>query len=439
MDKIYLCIDLKSFYASCECADRGMNSLTTRLVVADPSRGKGALCLAVSPALKELGVKNRCRIFEIPKNITYICAIPRMKRYMEVSAQIYSIYRKYVAEEDIYVYSIDECFIDVTSYLKLYRMDVKSLAKVMIDDVLKTTGICATAGIGTNLFLAKLALDITAKHVDDHIGYLDDELFKRDLWFHKPITDVWNISRGTAKRLLKYGVSDLHGITMVNEDLLYKEFGINAEILIDHANGIEPVTIKDIKNYKSKSNSLSTSQILFEDYDYESTLLVLKEMVDLSTLELIEKKVVISSISLYIGYSDDLRSPTGGTRRLNEFTQSRERLMDYFVTLFKETTDPNYTIRRIGIGYGNVVDEKYETIDLFTDEEKLKKEKELQKSLIEIKKKYGKNAIIKGMDLEKNATTIKRNQLVGGHNAGLDTPEDYENGKKVKNEYGTKG
>ncbi len=429
MEKYYLCIDLKSFYASCECADRGLNSLTTRLVVADPSRGKGALCLAVSPALKELGVKNRCRLFEIPKNIDYICAIPRMKRYMEVSAWIYSIYRKYIAEEDIYVYSIDECFIDVSTYKEIYKMEIRDLAKIIIDDVFRTTGICATAGIGTNLFLAKIALDITAKHVDDHIGFLNEEIFKKEIWHHKPITDVWSISYGTAKRLLKYNVNDLYGITTINEDLLYKEFGINAEILIDHAYGIEPLTIKDIKNYKSKSNSLSLSQILFENYDYESALLVLKEMIDLSSLELIEKKVVISSISLYIGYADDLRSPTGGNRRLHEFTQSREKLIDYFVSLFKETTDPNYLIRRIGISYGNVVDEKYETFDLFTDENKTKKEKKLQKSIIEIKKKYGKNSIIKGMDLESKATTIKRNNLVGGHNAGGSNPEDYEDGK----------
>ena len=430
MDRIYLCIDLKSFYASCECADRGLDSLKTRLVVADPSRGRGALCLAVSPALKELGVKNRCRLFEIPNNIDYICAIPRMRRYMVVSANIYSIYRKYVAEEDIYVYSIDECFIDVTSYLKLYNMNVKDLAKKMIDDVFKTTGICATAGIGTNLFLAKLALDITAKHVPDHIGYLNDEIFKKEIWHHKPITDVWNISRGTAKRLLKYGVNDLYGITRLDEDILYKEFGINAEILIDHAYGIEPVTIKDIKGYKSNSNSLSSQQILFENYEYEEALLALKEMVDIQSLELIEKKVVISSISLYIGYTDDLRGPTGGTRRLNEFVQSRDKLMEYFITLFKDTTDPNFLIRRIGIGLGNVVDEKYETIDLFTDENKLKKEKELQKSILEIKKKYGKNSIIKGMDLEKKATTIKRNDLVGGHNAGSSKKEGFKDGKK---------
>jgi len=430
MDRIYLCIDLKSFYASCECADRGLDSLKTRLVVADPSRGRGALCLAVSPALKELGVKNRCRLFEIPNNIDYICAIPRMRRYMVVSANIYSIYRKYVAEEDIYVYSIDECFIDVTSYLKLYNMNVKDLAKKMIDDVFKTTGICATAGIGTNLFLAKLALDITAKHVPDHIGYLNDEIFKKEIWHHKPITDVWNISRGTAKRLLKYGVNDLYGITRLDEDILYKEFGINAEILIDHAYGIEPVTIKDIKGYKSNSNSLSSQQILFENYEYEEALLALKEMVDIQSLELIEKKVVISSISLYIGYTDDLRGPTGGTRRLNEFVQSRDKLMEYFISLFKDTTDPNFLIRRIGIGLGNVVDEKYETIDLFTDENKLKKEKELQKSILEIKKKYGKNSIIKGMDLEKKATTIKRNDLVGGHNAGSSKKEGFKDGKK---------
>ena len=430
MDRIYLCIDLKSFYASCECADRGLDSLTTKLVVADPRRGNGAICLAVSPAIKALGIKNRCRLFEIPKDVDYICAIPRMRRYMEVSAKIYSIYRKYVAEEDIYVYSIDECFMDVTNYLRFYKKTVKELAKMMIDDVFNTTGIHATAGIGTNLFLAKIALDIMAKKDPNFMGYLDLDRFKAEIWHHKPITDIWSISYGTAKRLLNYNIDDLYGITQINEDYLYDEFGINAEILIDHANGIEPLTIKDIKSYKSESNSLSTNQILFDDYDYESAFLVLKEMVDMSSLELIEKKLVTSSISLSIGYSKDLIKPTGGVRRLNEFTQSRKRLMEYFVTLFKETTNPNYLIRRIGIGFGNVVDEKYQTVDLFTDENELKKEKNLQKTIIDIKKKYGKNSIIKGMDLEKNATTIARNKLIGGHNADLDEPVDYKDETK---------
>ncbi|MBR3618044.1 MAG: hypothetical protein IKN46_05140 [Acholeplasmatales bacterium] len=430
MDRIYLCIDLKSFYASCECADRGLDSLTTKLVVADPRRGNGAICLAVSPAIKALGIKNRCRLFEIPKDVDYICAIPRMKRYMEVSAKIYSIYRKYVAEEDIYVYSIDECFMDVTNYLGFYKKTVKELAKMMIDDVFNTTGIHATAGIGTNLFLAKIALDIMAKKDPNFMGYLDLDRFKSEIWHHKPITDIWSISYGTAKRLLKYNIDDLYGITQINEDYLYDEFGINAEILIDHANGIEPLTIKDVKSYKSESNSLSTNQILFDDYDYDSAFLVLKEMVDMSSLELIEKKLVTSSISLSIGYSKDMIKPTGGVRRLNEFTQSRKRLMEYFVTLFKETTNPNYLIRRIGIGFGNVVDEKYQTVDLFTDEKELKKEKSLQKTIIDIKRKYGKNSIIKGMDLEKNATTIARNKLIGGHNADLDEPVDYKDETK---------
>ena len=430
MDRIYLCIDLKSFYASCECADRGLDSLTTKLVVADPRRGNGAICLAVSPAIKALGIKNRCRLFEIPKEVDYICAIPRMKRYMEVSAKIYSIYRKYVAEEDIYVYSIDECFMDVTNYLGFYKKTVKELAKMMIDDVFNTTGIHATAGIGTNLFLAKIALDIMAKKDPNFMGYLDLDRFKSEIWHHKPITDIWSISYGTAKRLLKYNIDDLYGITQINEDYLYDEFGINAEILIDHANGIEPLIIKDVKSYKSESNSLSTNQILFDDYDYDSAFLVLKEMVDMSSLELIEKKLVTSSISLLIGYSKDLIKPTGGVRRLNEFTQSRKRLMEYFVTLFKETTNPNYLIRRIGIGFGNVVDEKYQTVDLFTDEKELKKEKNLQKTIIDIKRKYGKNSIIKGMDLEKNATTIARNKLIGGHNADLDEPVDYKDETK---------
>ena len=288
MEKAYLCIDLKSFYASVECVLRGLDPLKTNLVVADPSRGNGAICLAITPPMKALGIHNRCRIFEIPKNVKYITALPQMKKYMEISADIYGIYLKYVSKDDIHVYSIDECFLDVTRYLDLYQMDAITLAKKIIADVYNSTHITATAGIGTNLFLAKVALDITAKHAKDNIGYLNEEIFKATIWHHQPITDIWNISRGIASRLAKYGVYDLYGVTQMDEDILYKEFGVNAEFLIDHAWGIETCTIEEIHNYKSKNNSLSTSQILFEDYKYEEALLVLKEMVDNLVLEIVD-------------------------------------------------------------------------------------------------------------------------------------------------------
>lgn len=419
-DRIYLCIDLKTFYASCECVDRGLDPFTTNLIVADPSRGNGAICLAISPAMKALGIHNRCRVFEIPKNVKYIVALPRMKRYMEISAQIYSIYLKYVAPEDIHVYSIDECFIDATSYLSLYKKSPKELAKIIMDDVYSQTGICATAGIGTNLFLCKVALDISAKHAEDHMGYLDEKLFKETLWHHKPITDIWNISRGIANRLLKYGVSDLYGITQIDEKILYKEFGVNAELLIDHAWGKESCTIEDIHKYKSKSNSLSNSQVLFEDYDYEDALLVVKEMVDLKCLELIDKHLMTNSIYLGIGYSKDVRKPTGGSFSLDEYTSSEKKLMNYFIRLFTETTDPLYPIRKISIGFGNVIDENFICPNLFTDVEGELKEKKAQQTILAIKKKYGKNAILKAMNYENKATTRKRNKLIGGHNSGED-------------------
>lgn len=416
MDKCYLCIDLKTFYASVECVERGLDPFSTCLVVADASKGKGAICLAISPALKKLGVRNRCRLFEIPNNIEYISAMPRMKVYMQKSAEIYGIYLKYISKDDILVYSIDECFLDVTTYLNLYQMDARSLAKQMIDDVYRTTGITATVGIGTNLFLAKVALDISAKHSAFNMGFLDEELFKMTIWHHKPITDIWNIGRGIANRLLKYGVDDLYGITQVEESLLYKEFGVNAEFLIDHAHGIEPCTIKEIHNYRSKNNSLSNHQILPEDYQYDDAYLVLKEMIELQVLELVNRSLVTNSISLGIGYSKDVIKPTGGSKKLFGYTNSYQEIKNAFCEIFEQTTDRKNLIRRIGIGLNNVVDESFLTIDLFTDVEQLKKENNMQKAILNIKRKYGKNAILKGMNLEEKATTKKRNKLIGGHN-----------------------
>ena len=414
--KVYLCIDLKCFFASVECVERNLDPFKTDLVVADPSRGNGAICLAISPSLKAKGVKNRCRIFEIPKNIDYIVALPRMKKYIEHSSKIYSIYLKYVSEEDILVYSIDECFLDVTHYLKLYKMDEKQLAKMIIDDVYKQTNICATVGIGTNMFLAKIALDITAKKSKDFMGYLDEEKFKEEIWHHRPITDIWNIGSGIANRLKKYGAFDLYDVAHMDEEILYKEFGVNAEFLIDHSKGIEPCTIKEVHNYVRKNNSMSNNQILFEDYKYDDAFLVLKEMVELNVLELVDKHLVTNSIYLHVGYSKDVIKPVGASMKLDEYTSSYAKLNEYFITLFKKNVDKNYLIRRIGIGFGNVVDESYATYNLFTDIEKEEKERKVQEAIIQIKKKFGKNSILKAMNMQEKATTRKRNKLIGGHN-----------------------
>lgn len=417
MERIYLCIDLKTFYASVECVERGLDPFQTNLVVADPSRGKGAICLAISPKMKQLGIRNRCRIFEIPEGIEFITALPRMKLYMQYAADIYGIYLKYISKDDIHVYSIDEAFLDVTEYLKLYDMSAKDLAKRIMDDIYKTTGITATVGMGTNLYLAKIALDITAKHTPDHMGYLDEDTYKKTLWHHQPLTDFWQVGRGIAKRLKKYGIIDMYDIAHTPQKVLYNEFGVNAEYLIDHAHGIEPTTIADIKKYTPKTNSISNNQILFENYEYEDAYLVVKEMVELNVLDLVEKHVVCDRIGLYVGYAEDDIDATGGMRKLSVVTNSYQLLLKEFLKLFEETTHKEEWIRQIGITFGNVVDESHEAYDIFTDYEDIKEERKLQNTLVEIKQKYGKNAVLKGMNLCDAATTMKRNKLVGGHNA----------------------
>ncbi len=419
-ENAYLCIDLKSFFASVECSARGLNSLTTNLVVADPARGSGAICLAVSPSLKALGVKNRCRVYEIPTGIDYITAKPRMRLYMEYSAKIYSIYLRYISAEDIHVYSIDECFLDVTQYRKLYKKDAREIARMLMEAVYQETGICATAGIGTNLFLAKVALDITAKHAPDNMGYLDEETFRQTIWHHRPITDVWNVGKGIARRLERYGIYDLYGVAHFSEEKLYREFGVNAELLIDHARGIEPCTIADIHAYRAKSNSLSNGQILFEDYSAEDALTVMREMVDMLVLELVEKRLVTNSISLSIGYSGHAIASTGGTETLSEYTGSHRKLDGYFTAYFQKTVNRHYPIRRITVGMNNLVDESYATLDLFTDVEAEEREHSLQTTVLDIKKRFGKNALIKGMSLEEKATGRMRNRMIGGHNGGED-------------------
>lgn len=414
--RTYLCIDMKSFFASVECAERGLNPFETNLVVADESRGKNALCLAITPKMKALGVKNRCRMSEIPKHIKYIVAMPRMKKYIEYNGDIYEIYRKYIDRDDIHTYSIDEAFIDCTDYLPLHNMTPTEFAKFLIDEIANKTHIPATVGIGTNLYLAKIALDITAKKAPDHIGYLDEELFRKTLWNHRPITDFWGIANGTANRLLSMGIYDMEGIANCPEQLLYKRFGINAELLIDHAWGRESCTMKDIKSYKSKSKSISSSQILFKDYPYNEAAIVMSEMTLAGCQRLMNEHVITKGISIYVGYSKDMIAPTGGSIKMTSATNVYSIISKYVDELFTKTTNPNVPIRRLGISFNYIADEGCEGYDLFTDFEKVEREKRLEHAVLDIKCKFGKNAMIRAIDLQEGATQITRNKYIGGHN-----------------------
>lgn len=418
-DRIYICIDLKSFYASVECRERGLDAMTTRLVVADPDRTEKTICLAVSPALKKLGIPGRCRVFEIPKGIDYVMAPPRMQLYIDYSAEIYSIYLKYIAKEDIHVYSIDEVFMDVTDYLVMYQMTAKDLGITIMQDVYKTTGITATCGIGTNLYLAKVALDITAKHVEDHIGILDENLYCQTLWKHKPLTDFWRIGRGIANRLETQGIYTMGDIAHADEEMLYRMFGIDAELLIDHAWGRETTLMSDIKSYRAKTNSISSGQVLPRDYSYEEGRLIIKEMADLLSLELVEKGLVTDSITLHVGYSNRYAAkPAHGTIGMTVTTSSSRHIVAYTERLYEQIVSPHQFVRRMTITFNRVIDEVYRQYDLFTDPEDMERELQLQKAMLDIKGKYGKNAILKGMNLEKGATTIERNQQIGGHKSG---------------------
>lgn len=414
-DRVYFCIDMKSFFASVECAERGLNPFETNLVVADESRGKGAICLAVSPAMKSLGVRNRCRLFEIPDNVKYIVAKPRMKKYIEYTADIYSIYLKYLSKDDIHVYSIDESFIDVTQYLKIYNLTPKRFAVKLIDEIANTKGIPATCGIGTNMYLAKIALDITAKKVLDHIGFLNEELYRETLWEHTPLTDFWQISAGTVKRLKKYGVTTMKGITELSEKLLYKEFGINAELLIDHAYGKESCTMADIKAYKSKSKSISFSQILFEDYPFDKAKLVFEEMIQNACYEMMSRNLIAKSGGFFIGYSKDVYPSDGETVKLSDSTNLFSLILPQMLEYFEKYSQRGYLIRRLGVTF-NVADKSCEGYDLFVDYDKIQKEKNSELAVLQIKKKYGKNAMLKGIDYQEGATMKIRNKLIGGHN-----------------------
>lgn len=443
----YLCIDLKSFYASAECVARGLDPLTTNLVVADPTRTDKTICLAVSPALKKLGVPGRCRLFQIPKNIKYIIAPPRMRYYLEKSVEIYGIYLRRIAAEDIFVYSIDEAFFDITSYLKLYNMTPRELGESLRSEVAKETGITATCGLGTNLYLAKVALDITAKHTDDFFGELDQRSFEKTFWNHRPLTDFWRIGPGIAQRLERMGITTMGQLAHAPTEPLYREFGVDAEILIDHAWGIEPLTMQDIKNYKPQEHSYSSNQVFAHGYSYKDTLLCLKEMADQTALRLVEEKKLAGGISIYVGYEMTrkekaemrvrgytrltvrrLSPSTSASRQLIDPTNSSKTLVKAASELFNEKVDPHRSIKRLGIGVWQVCDEEAPGIQLslFSDPKAEEQERNTQRALSDIKAKFGKNAILKGRDYLPQATLRERNQQIGGHRSGdeKDRPHD---------------
>lgn len=492
-NKIYVAIDLKSFYASVECKERGLDPITTNLVVADSSRTEKTICLAVSPALKSYGIPGRARLFEVVQKVkeinvyrkrkatnrtftgssysdielkknknlelSYIIAPPRMAYYMKYSSKIYNIYLKYFSSDDIYVYSIDEVFIDVTHYLKTYNMRAKELVTKVIQDVYQTTGITATAGIGTNLYLCKIAMDIVAKHVkpDENgvrIAGLDEMAYRKLLWGHRPLTDFWRVGKGYTKKLEEHGMytmGDVARMSVKNEDLLYKLFGVNAELLIDHAWGWENVTIESIKAYRPATNSICSGQVLHCPYNYENTKLIVKEMTELLALDLVERGLVTNQIVLEVGYDvDNLKNQAisslyngeittdkygrkvpkhaHGTINIDHQTASSKVLTEHIIKLYEQIVNKQLLVRRINITVNNVLNENmvktsdYEQINLFVDykevnkkRKKEKAEKEIQKAMIDIKSKYGKNAILKGMNLQKEGTTIERNKQIGGH------------------------
>ena len=505
-NRTYISVDLKSFYASVECMERGLDPLTTNLVVADASRTEKTICLAVSPSLKVYGIPGRARLFEVVQKVKeanaerlrkapgrafsgvscndtelksspglsldYVVAPPRMAYYIEYSTQIYNVYLKYIASEDIHVYSIDEVFLDATDYLNTYNLSARELATKMILDVLETTGITATAGIGTNLYLSKIAMDIRAKHIpaDNNgmrIAELDEMSYRRLLWSHRPLTDFWRVGKGYAKKLEEHGLFTMGDIARCslgkptdyyNEDLLYKLFGINAELLIDHAWGWESCTIADIKAYKPSTNSIGSGQVLHGAYTFDKAKLIVREMTDLLVLDLVDKRLVTDQLVLTVGYDiENLTNPkikksyhgtittdhygrtvpksAHGSANLGRQTSSTKLILDAVTELFERIVDKNLLVRRVNITANHVVDEAivqktdiFEQLDFFTDymavrikkeeeEAGLAREKRMQKAVIEIKKKHGKNAILKGMNLEEGATTVDRNKQIGGHKA----------------------
>lgn len=461
MERTYIAIDLKSFYASVECRERHLDPLTTNLVVADKSRTSKTICLAVTPTLKAYGLSGRSRLFEVEakareikrqtgKELEYITAVPRMALYIQYSARIYHVYLRYFAPEDIHVYSIDEVFIDATTYLPFYNVTARELAVRVIRDILSETGITATAGIAPNLYLCKVAMDIVAKHSPAdkdgvRIAELDAASYRRLLWNHEPITDFWRIGRGTAQRLKKHCIrtmGDIARVSLRNPDLLFNEFGIDAEILIDHAWGIEPVEMKNIKSYRSDTKSIGSGQVLHEPYTFEKACIIVKEMAELLALDMFKKKLVAGSVTLQVGYDREsldcsgfdgevvrdfygreVPKPVRGSCSLGAETNSAKVITAAFVSLFTKITNPEWLVRRINLTANNAKPLCKRQPGLFDELDEVegglchKKEDSLQNARLEIIRRYGKNAILKGMNLEAGATTRDRNAQIGGHKA----------------------
>ena len=418
----YLCIDLKSFYASVECVERGLDPMTTDLVVADPERSAGTICLAVSPALKAKGVKNRCRVFEIPQGLSYIMAPPRMQKYIDYAADIYRIYLRYLAPEDIYVYSIDEAFLDVTPYLRRMGKTPREMAVFLMDRIQQELGLRSTAGVGSNLYLAKIALDITAKHAADFIGELDEDAYRKLLWDHRPLTDFWRIGPGISRRLQRMGIYTQRQITEASEDRLYREFGVDAELLIDHAWGREPTTMADIKHYAPKSRSLTSGQVLWRDYSFEEGQVIVKEMLDLLCLDLVDQGLVTDSVGIMVGYSNALHAePVSGTARLDLETNADRVIIPAVLEVYRRIVDPAKPIRRFNFSCNDLhpdLGNQQFSLFLGVDGDTLVRNRKIQQAVLGIRKKYGKNAMLKGVDFEPAATTRERNRQIGGHKSG---------------------
>lgn len=413
----YLCIDLKSFFASVECVARGLDPMTASLVVADPTRGQGTVCLAVSPALKAQGVKNRCRMFEIPQGLSFIQAPPRMQLYLEYSAKVYGVYLDFVSEQDIHVYSVDEAFLDVGPYLKLYQTDAKGLARRILRAIEQRTGLRAACGIGTNLYLAKVALDITAKHARDGIGILDQARYCQSLWDHTPLTDFWQIGGRTAARLARIGVYTMRDLARCDEDWLYREFGVNAELLIDHAHGIEPTCICHIKAYRSKSSSLSTGQILPRDYSCAHALVAAKEMMDELCLQMIGEGLCCSSVTLQVFYSRPLGlPPVRATAKAESDSALPSVWLPRVEELFFQITDPLLPVRQLHLTCQRVHKDTGRQQSIF-DTEKTLRDQRLGQTVAKVKGRFGKSSLMRGMDLLPHATARERNRQIGGHRA----------------------
>ena len=423
----YLVIDQKSYYATVECVARGLDPMKTNLVVADPDRSQNTICLAVSPSMKALGVKNRCRIRDIPGNIKYIVAPPRMQLYIDCAAEIHGVFLKHFAPQDIFTYSIDESFIDATPYLKMYNIPTRELAKRVIDDVHDTVGTISTCGIGTNMFLAKVALDIQAKHAPDFIAELDENQYREQLWDHKPITDFWNVGPGTSKRLWDRGITTMGGIAHCSLDRIYDWFGIDGELLYDHAWGREPTTIADIKAYKSKTKSLSSGQTLMRDYKFSEGEVIAKEMMDQLCLDMAAKKLATASVSLCVGYSYTYGVPcVSDTARLSFETNAAAIIVPAVGALYRRIVNPSYGIRRINLTCNDVVNDlDHLQLNIFEDATKQLRNKALQEAMLGIRAKYGKNSILRGISYTPESTARERNNQIGGHKAHEDSKSAY--------------